>query len=101
MNAGDTEPTTPMLRAVVYCKATNCRVPKAAPPVSDRNTITPALALSLGRSALIHGRPMTLTTRNTSTQRRNDTVAGGACPAIARADTWFPAQQADASGNRR
>ena len=87
MNAGDTEPTTPMLRAVVYCKATNCSVPKAAPPVSDRNTITPALALSLGRSALIHGKPMTPTTRNTSTQRRNDTVAGGACPAIARAAT--------------
>ena len=51
MKAGATEPTTPMLRAVVYCRATNCRVPKAAPPVSDRNTMTPALALSFGRSA--------------------------------------------------
>ena len=101
MKAGDTEPTTPMLRAVVYCRATNCRVPKAAPPMSDRNTITPALALSFGRSARICGQAMTLTTRNTSTQRSNETVAGGACPAIARATTWLPAQQAAASGNRR
>src|SRR5712691_9879296 len=101
MNAGDTEPTTPMLRAVVYCRATNCRVPKAAPPTSDRNTITLALALSLGRSARICGQATALTSRNTSTQRTNDTVHGGACPAIARATTWLPAQQADATGNRK
>ena len=99
MKAGDTEPTTPMFSAVVYCSATNCSVPNAVPPTSARNVSTPALASSLDQSARICGQAKMLTTRNTTIHRASDTLAGGACPAIIRATTWLPAQQAHASGS--
>ena len=82
MKAGDTEPTTPMLSAVVYCSATNCKVPNAAPPMSARKVSTPTFASSLAQSARICGHAKMLTARNTTTQRASETLAGGACPAI-------------------
>ncbi len=51
MKAGATEPTTPMLSAVVKCSATNCSVPKAPPPTAASSSMRPALRLSLGQSA--------------------------------------------------
>ena len=87
MKAGATEPTTPMLIAVVYCSATNCRVPKAPPPVSDRKIMTPAFCLSFGQSRRIWPNANRLTITNTTIQRTTARPPGGTCPAMARATT--------------
>ena len=100
MKAGATEPTTPMLMAVVYCRATYCIVPKAAPPMSARKVSAPILALSLPQSAISRCGPTNPRISATTSQRTTDKLAGGTSPAIARAMMWFPDQQAAAVGNR-
>ena len=100
MKAGATEPTTPMLIAVVYCSATNCRVPNAPPPVSDRKSMMPNFCLSFGQSRRMCPNANRLTSTNTTVQRTMARPPGGTCPAMARATTWFPAQHAAAVGSR-
>ena len=76
MKAGATEPTTPMLSAVVKCRATNWSVPKAPPPVMANRIIRPGLLLSLGQSARRCGRANGSTTSATTIQRTTAMLGG-------------------------
>ena len=101
MKAGATEPTTPMLSAVVKCRDTNCRVPKAPPPVTANKTIRPGLRLISAQSARRCTSANGSTASATMIQRATARLAGGTCPPAARANTWLPAQDAAASGSRK